>query len=94
MKQSIRCCKLAALSQALAALSQSATFAWLWLAPMREGHNVRALGATTVRPARGGHFQRTTTQLAKGLCSEGLKNARGSPRAQHDLLTMFALYVL
>ena len=56
MKQSIRCCKLAALSQALAALSQSATFAWLWLAPMREGHNVRALGATTVRPARGVKF--------------------------------------
>ena len=56
MKQSIRCCKLAALSQALAALSQSATFAWLWLAPMREGHDVRALGATTVRPTRGVKF--------------------------------------
>ena len=62
MKQSSRCCRLAALSQLTGV--QSVTLAWLWLAPMRD-------------PGDGGGLVRTTTSVRpKKKAAEGQK-ARG-----------------
>ena len=53
MKQSSRCCRLAALSQLTGV--QSVTLAWLWLAPMRDpgdGGGLLVRTTTSVRPKK------------------------------------------
>ena len=63
MKQSSRCCRLAALSQLTGV--QSVTLAWLWLAPMRDPRRRRRRRATTtsVRPKK----KAAEGQAARGL---------------------------